>query len=340
MSKLIIGKNDLSTLNPKLTKEWNYDKNGDLKPEQFTANSVKKVWWKCSKGHEWQATISNRNNGRGCPICASKNILQGYNDLTTVNPTLEKEWDYEKNGNLRPENFTVNSGKKVWWKCSKGHEWQATIAHRNKGRGCPFCSNRKVLKGYNDLQTVNPFLVKEWNYERNNILGVYPESVTAGSETKVWWKCSKGHEWQARIANRNKGRGCPICTGKKVVQGTNDLLTFNPILEQEWNYEKNGELRPEHFTSNSNKKVWWKCRKGHEWQATIIHRNNGNGCPFCNSEKRTSFPEYAIEYYLRKYGIDVIHSYKELGYELDIYIPSKKIGKIKVIKVKSAETII
>ena len=143
MSKLIIGKNDLSTVNPKLTKEWNYDKNGDLKPEQFTANSWQKVWWKCSNGHEWQATIANRNRGNGCPYCSGKKVLQGYNDLATLNPKLASEWNYEKNGDLKPEHFTANSRKKVWWKCVNGHEWQATIKDRNYGNGCPYCRGRK-----------------------------------------------------------------------------------------------------------------------------------------------------------------------------------------------------
>ena len=82
---------------------------------------------------------------------------------------LLAEWNWEKNLELKfdPRLLTVGSGKKVWWKCSNGHEWQATIDGRNSGRGCPYCSGNKVLKGYNDLQTINPNLAKEWNYEKN-----------------------------------------------------------------------------------------------------------------------------------------------------------------------------
>ena len=129
--------------NPTLMKEWNYEKNCDLKPESFTANSGKKVWWKCKKGHEWEATIAHRNNGRGCPYCSGRYAIKGETDLLTVNPALAVEWNYEKNGKLSPENFTANSKVKVWWKCTKGHEWQSTIANRNRGRGCPYCSKRK-----------------------------------------------------------------------------------------------------------------------------------------------------------------------------------------------------
>lgn len=272
--------NSLLYTNPNLTKEWNYERNGTLRPEHILANSGKKVWWKCDKGHEWQATIASRNSGCGCPVCSNRTILTGYNDLATLNPKLASEWNFEKNGNLKPENFALNSGKKVWWECEKGHKWRATIDTRSKGVGCPYCAGQKVAKGLNDLITVNPKLASEWNYEKNNDLR--PEDFTAGSNKKVWWKCEKGHEWQAVIGNRNSGHGCPYCSGKKALEDFNDLQTVNPNLAKEWNYEKNGSLKPINVTENSNKKVWWKCGKGHEWQATIYSRKAGYGCPYCS----------------------------------------------------------
>ncbi len=277
--KVLKGYNDLQTVNPELSKEWNYEKNCDLKPEDFTENSGRKVWWKCSEGHEWQAKIAHRSNGSGCPYCSGRNAIKGENDLQTVNPILAKEWNYEKNDNLKPEDFTANSGEKVWWKCNRGHEWQAIIAHRNKGSGCPYCSSKKVLIGYNDLQTINPTLAIEWNLEKND--GLTPMDVMPNSNKKVWWKCSRGHEWQAIINSRNNGVGCPYCAGQKVLKGNNDLQTVNPTLAEEWNYEKNNGLIPADVSPNSNKKVWWKCSKGHEWQAKIQGRNKGTGCPYC-----------------------------------------------------------
>ena len=240
------------------------------------------------------------------------------------NAQLMAEWNWEKNNGLTPMNVTPNSNRKVWWKCSNGHEWQAIIANRSKGSDCPYCSGRCAIKGENDLQTINPDLAKEWNFEKNN--GLTPVDVMPNSGIKIWWRCRKGHEWQARIADRNGGYGCPYCSGRKVLEGYNDLQTVNPTLAREWNFEKNGNLRPGNFTANSNKKVWWKCDKGHEWCTSIVHRNNGRSCPVCDSERHTSFPEYALVYYLRKYGLEVVHSYKEKGYELDIYIPSRKIA--------------
>ena len=194
------------------------------------------------------------------------------------------EWNYEKNGSLKPEYILANSSKKVWWKCSKGHEWQATISSRNDGHRCPYCSGRFAIKGENDLQTVNSILSKEWNYEKN--IGLTPADVMPNSSKKAWWKCSRGHEWQAKIYHRNNGSGCPYCSGRFSVKGENDLQTINPALAEEWNYEKNTELTPEDVTANSNKKVWWKCSNGHEWQAVIYNRNKGNGCPLCAKARR------------------------------------------------------
>lgn len=199
--------------NAQLMSEWNWDRNVGLEPSQITLGSGKKVWWQCNESHEWQAMIYNRNNGKGCPYCAGKKVLKGYNDLYAVNPDLAEEWNFEKNGDLKPENFTANSGQKVWWKCKNKHEWQAVIKDRNKGKGCPYCSGRFAIKGKNDLQTVNPNLAKEWNYEKNGNLK--PEDFTKKSGQKVWWKCNKGHEWQTKIANRSNGNGCPECYKQK-----------------------------------------------------------------------------------------------------------------------------
>lgn len=67
----------------------------------------------------------------------------------------------------------------------------------------------------------------------------------------------------------------------------NDLATVYPLIAEEWNHEKNGDLLPSQITSRNNKKVWWKCREcGYEWETRIVHRANGHGCPVCSKRKR------------------------------------------------------
>ena len=194
-----------------MVKQWHPTKNEDLTPFYVTANSGKKVWWKCEKGHEWQAIIGDRNNGTGCPYCSGKRVSSD-NSLKKLNPELAKQWHPTKNGDLLPTGVTASSNKKVWWKCKKGHEWQAIIGSRSKGIGCPFCSNQRVCDD-NSLKKLNPELAKQWHPTKNGDL--LPSGITAGSNKKVWWKCKKGHEWEATICNRSNGTSCPYCAGKR-----------------------------------------------------------------------------------------------------------------------------
>lgn len=84
----------------------------------------------------------------------SRKVIKGKNDLETVNPELAAQWHPTKNGELTPDDVAPMSDKKVWWLGKCGHEWQAEISSRTQGHGCPYCSNQKILSGYNDLATV------------------------------------------------------------------------------------------------------------------------------------------------------------------------------------------
>ena len=281
--KVLSGFNDLKTTNPELAKEWNYDKNECLLPTEVTAGSLKKVWWKCKHEHEWKAVIFSRKYGVGCPYCSGHLAIKGKNDLKTIKPDLIKEWDFEKNQRISPEQLTVYSGKTVWWKCLNGHSWKARVYSRSKGSGCPYCAGLKVCSGFNDLASKYPELVSEWDIEKNAPLK--PEDVACMTHRHVWWLDAFGHSWKASIAERTAHRtGCPYCAGRKVLVGFNDLLSQNPKLADEWNYEKNGELLPQMIIAGSHQIVWWKCALGHEWQASP-HNRQVTGCPVCAGQK-------------------------------------------------------
>ena len=172
--------------------------------------------------------------------------------------------------------------------------------------------------------------MSEWNWEKNNELGFFPNKLAHKSNKKVWWKCSKcGHEWEAKILNRANGRNCPLCSNKVVVKGKNDIATTHPQLAAEWHPTKNGDLTPENVSYGANKRVWWLCPQGHEYQATINHRSGGTNCPKCNSGRQTSFAEQAFYYYIKKLYPDAINRYTEIfdnRMELDIYIPSRRLA--------------
>ena len=286
--------NSLFEVNPEIAAQWHPYRNETLTPHMVTANSNKTVWWQCGNGHEWQAVVSSRNRGNGCPYCGGLLPVRGINDLATVNPQLALEWHPFKNGDLKPHDFLPQSNKVVWWICQKGHEWSAAIFNRSCGNGCPYCSNVKVLEGYNDMETTYPELVAEWHPTKNS--GLSPEMFVGGSEKKVWWKCATcGHEWQARIKKRTSGTSCPECAKKKrgavyseaMLIKNGSLADRYPDIAAQWHPTKNDEILPTKVTCSTHKVVWWKCDEGHEWKTTPSSRtNNSSGCPVCARKKK------------------------------------------------------
>ena len=287
--QIVAGINDFQTMHPELMDEWDWEKNNTegITPDRASPSSNIKVWWKCKKcGNEWISSISNRvRMHSGCPYCSRKKAKKGFNDLQTTHPEIAKQWDYSKNGNFTPEDYVSGSFRKAWWICEKGHSWLAKIADRTKGRGCPYCSNNKVLIGFNDFQTTCPEAAKQWDYSKNN--GKTPEQFTKGSEFRAWFKCEKGHSWKTRIAERGKGQGCPYCSNQRTLTGFNDIGTTNPELVQEWDFEKN-TFSPYETNPGSNKRAWWLCSKcGYSWSSIISSRTKGYGCPKCGAERST-----------------------------------------------------
>ena len=431
---------------PEIAKEWDYDKN-ERGPETYYPQSNLKVWWKCSKCHsEWETSIEKRcKRNHGCPVCSNFKVVKGLNDLFTVKPELEREWDFDKN-TIDPYTLSVGSKEKVWWKCERGHSWQAVIYSRtsdHQSSGCPKCNsekrtslpekiiffyvkkyfpdakenyhpaflkkkeldiyipsistgieydgkawhknvNKDALKdeicskngvklfrireaGLGDYESssikircekykndclyltdpiktllkrlgianpdiaidrdyeavVGDFLtikkeetisshpmMAEWDYEKNK--NVNPEFISLHSNRKFWWKCNKcGYEWRVSPAHRARGHKCPVCVGQVVKKGVNDLLSQEPELAKEWNYEKN-ELHPDEVTTGNNKKVWWICSKcHHEWQATVYSRHSGCGCPEC---KKTIISEKQSK---ANYGDSLAFKFPEIAKEWD-----------------------
>ena len=240
------------------------------------------------------------------------------------NAQLMSEWDWERNVHIAPSQITLGSIKKIWWKCKNDHKWETTVNNRTSknGTGCPYCSNRKVLVGFNDLASVYPTLTTEWDQEMNG--KNTPQNIVFGSNKKFWWKCKMNHRWEATIPTRAKGHNCPYCSGRYPTDD-NNLQIKAPLLAQEWHPTKNGDLTPSMISPYSMKKVWWRCERGHEWQASVSNRFQGRKCAQCSAELKSSFPEQAIVFYLSKY-FKVISRNKYDGWEIDIFLPDYNIG--------------
>lgn len=256
-----VTKSLLSETHPEIAAEAN-----GWDPTKVPTYSHKYLPWKCENGHTWGSLVLNRTRGNGCPYCSGRIPIVGLNDLATTHPGLATQadgWD--------PTTTKAKSVTKKKWRCELGHTWLASVGSRTRGDGCPLCSGRRVLEGFNDLATTHPELAAQ-------AYGWDPISVTAGSKKRVHWKCKYGHTWESQIVNRSVNKtGCPVCSYKKILVGFNDLATSHPELAKEadgWD--------PTQFVAGSNKKMGWICSLGHSWRTSIEKRTSGNGCPFCN----------------------------------------------------------
>lgn len=139
----IIGETDLATLRPDLVLQWHDDR---LSPTEVTLRSTQRVSWKCSSGHVWMTSVTNRTSSRtkgsGCPYCPGSRgqhakVLAGVNDLATLRPDVAAELHSDT---ISAQELREYSGKKLEWKCSQGHIWSAPVRDRSLGSGCPQCS--------------------------------------------------------------------------------------------------------------------------------------------------------------------------------------------------------
>lgn len=335
--------NSLKDKYPDLCKEWDYSKNGDLKPKDVYSSSSQLVWWICNKGHSFEARVVNRKNGSGCHYCAHQKV-EVATSLATLFPHLVEEWDYLKNSPLKPEEVFPTAQRKVWWVCKKHGSYLCSCANKTKKKGCPFCSHNKVHLD-TCLSSLFPELVKYWG--KDNVIS--PLELAPYSRKKVWWVCDQGHEYLSSVCDRTSSftqgyLGCPYCAGRKV-STSNNLLYLFPKEASEWDYSKNINS-PSEITAKSSKKVWWICAKGHSWLAKIANRTSiKNGCPVCSVSKRetevrsvfekilnTSFPKSKPPWLVnpetkKQLELDGFNSDLNLAFEYDgewHYLPALK----------------
>ena len=225
------------------------------------------------------------------------------NERFPVRPDPEQSVDLAK--------ITHGSHKRLWWQCDKGHRYEAPVFAVASGSWpCPQCSGRKAIPGETDLESLHPEVVKQWDYEKNELS---PSQLRPGSRELVWWKCDHGHSWQARVYSVVRGDWpCPYCSGHRAIPGETDLATLHPELAAKWDGEKNGTLTPADVRPGSHKRVWWKCDEGHSYEAPVYALTSGiwGGCPYCSGRKAiagktdlaTLYPELVKEWDWEKNG--------------------------------------
>ncbi len=283
----------LEDTHPEVAAEWDFEANAPLTPDLLSPGSEQKVAWICAAGHHWNATVKNRTRRRsGCPDCsraeASDRVrrqrAKQLGSLEGANPAFLKMWDCVANPTLDQSQLAVTSGLPVHWRCEHGHSFTKSPSQMAKDQRCPECRS---------LAFAHPPLVSEWDFERNE--GLLPDRVTQGSGRRVWWKCGQGHSWQATVAMRVSGTGCPVCFEQQrcldadaaAARRTNQSLSeYAPDWLAEWDAELNGEVDPTSVPIKSDDRYWWRCECGHSFEKSPRQRSRGVGCPTCANVAR------------------------------------------------------
>ena len=286
--KIIDGINDFATTHSEfLTEVYGWD------PRKVGAGSDKKVAWKCNYGHIWEVSPESRFSKRkvsGCPVCSNNKLLVGTNDLATTHPEIAVEahgWN--------PDEVIAGSNKKREWKCSVGHIWKISPEQRtgNKKSGCPYCANKKLLVGFNDLATRYPDIAAEAD-------GWDATTVITG-HSKRSWKCSKGHKWNAEILSRTStGTGCPSCAKYGFSPDLDGYLYF--LEHTKWEMLQIGITNNLDDRLQDHRKLGWDVIEvrgpidgllAQKWETAILRMLKVNGADLANRKIVGKFDGYS-----------------------------------------------
>ena len=272
-----------SLLAEELQGQWHVQRNmhhGNINIKPYIN---RKVWWVCDQcpeglPHVWEARVDNRTHGTGCPFCSGTAVCQ-HNTLARKAPEVALFWNAMKNYPLSPDQVTVSSGMRAYWKCGAcWHEWQASILNKVSGKtGCPKCARTNGGRKADGTRQKHPTfaaakhgLLDQWDHARNRENGEFSDNTMLQSRKLIWWRCyecpqSKVHSWQASPDNRTgkRARGCPCCVGMMLCE-CNSLATVCPDVAADFDAEKNGVSPAEVTSSTSTKYSWLSDKPGAE----------------------------------------------------------------------------
>ena len=234
-------------------------------------------------------------------------------DISQLSPELQSQWDHESNADLANVVIKPHSHRRVYWTCTQcpdghPHSWEAKVASRTHGTGCPLCSGHKVCP-HNSLPSTAPQVARDWDTAKNS---GSPHDYAARSGHQAHWLCNKcGHGWQTRIVNRVKYKsGCPQCASIRQRRRLPTVTASSSSMKQYWDSQRNTEqgLDPDAITIGSGQKANFVCNKcreqqAHTWRARVYDVFRGSGCPYCSSQKvckcnslQTLQPDLAAEW--------------------------------------------
>ena len=318
-------------------------------------NNRTKLQMKCDKGHEFEMTYDNFQQGHRCPYCFGK-----------IKKTID-----EIKETMAKENYTLlskeykNKYTMLKIKCPFGHIFESKWDNFRNGRRCSICYRNKKHT-YDHVYSY----IKSKNY-------TLLSKEYKNSQTKLKIKCNKGHEFEMKYNKFQQGQRCPFCADnkKKSINQIKETMAKENytllskeyknnksplkikcpnghVIKKPWSYFQQGyrcaeclkkpideikeTMAKENYTllskeyKSAHKKIKIQCDRGHTYEATWNYFRNGNRCPTCFYNSISSKAEKEIQEYIAKiYNGTIINNDRntilnpETQYylELDVYLP-------------------
>ena len=285
--------------NAKLTIEFireEFAKEGYILLTKIYKNARQKLDYICPKGHKYFISWNNWKAGRRCPYCS--------NCIKLTIKFICKE--FAKEGYTLLTKVYEGAHQKLEYICPRGHKHSISWSGWQRGQRCLYCSGK--------IKLTIEFIRKEFAKEGYTLLTETYEN----SRQKLNYICSRGHRYFITWAHWQQGQRCLYCNGKV-------KLTIEFIRKE---FAKEGYTLLTKVYRNSKQKLEYICPKGHRYLISWGKWQQGQRCPFCNSNGVSKW-EKVIKKFLDKSKVDyipndrtqLINPNTDCKLELDIWLP-------------------
>ena len=271
----------------------------------------------CKKHGVFEQSASSHLSGCGCKVCANEAISYARmkSELTFIQEARVKHGNKCDYTGVRYKAAKT----KVKIICRKHGVFEQTPSNHLKSIGCSECKKENLSVGVR--RDLNYFLSKAKDIYGDRF--DYSLVEYNGGDTPVTIICKKHGPFTVKPLMHYRGTGgCPECRREKIREAC--ASTTVEFIEKaiRLHGDKYDYSLVDYTTSNDKVKI--VCKKHGVFEQFPGNHLSGNGCPLCKSY--TSKGEQELFDWIKSLGFSDAKKRKFKGLEIDIYIPSKKIG--------------
>jgi thiol-disulfide isomerase/thioredoxin len=249
-------------------------------------DSNTKVSWECSLGHRWKALPSpcfargaNANSiqqghwcaecaagGSWCPVCKKRS----RGEILEQQLAVFREVAKGRGGACLSDEF-VSHTTPLAFRCALGHEWSAkpTVV---RNHWCPHCAASERQEGQRQKKLASVLRIAE----RHGGRCLSTDYVR--QQSKLLWRCAKGHEWEMSAQQVGEGDWCAQCRRDEFSERT--LAQLGELAKQR------GGVCLSTVYADAVSDMRWECAHGHRWWSNADHVLGGTWCPRCRAMLR------------------------------------------------------